>query len=346
MACGRQPGHGRTPQGGRRAGTGGPRAGIGSSRAGTSGSRAGIGSSRPRAGAGGRQTGIGGLETRTGERRTGISGLRGKAGGRQTGIGRLQTRTGERQTGIDGLQTRTGGPRAGAGRLGVRPGRPRTGAGRWLAGGGRIHARARHRALLRRWPAEPCRTSLPPVRTAGPAIPWLSDPARGRASAGRHGISGWLRRLSRYHGSLRAGRDGGRPARGIIAKLLTTMPGPVTPAPPAHARTAACPTPGPRSRPMLTWCCGVRLNEAGRPAALIMGGSSMLGLLPRSLLFLQRTATDGETPACPAAQSACHAGKRRDRYFDEKFHRTFRWCSGVTFLAAALPESGRSIRIG
>jgi hypothetical protein len=81
---------------------------------------------------------------------------------------------------------------------------------------------------------------------------------------------------------------------------------------------------------MLTRCRGVRLNEAGRPAALIMGGSSMLGLLPRSLLFLQRTAND-ETPACLAAQSACHAGKRWDRYFDEKFHGMFRWCSGVSF---------------
>ena len=75
---------------------------------------------------------------------------------------------------------------------------------------------------------------------------------------------------------------------------------------------------------MLTQCRGVRLNQAGRPAALIMGGSSMLGLLPRSLLFLQRTAMDGETPACLAAPSACHAGKRWGRYFDEKFHRMFR----------------------
>jgi hypothetical protein len=82
---------------------------------------------------------------------------------------------------------------------------------------------------------------------------------------------------------------------------------------------------------MLTRCRGVRLNEAGRPAALIMGGSSMLGLLPRSLLFLQRTAMDDETPACLAAQSACHAGKRWDRYFDEKFHRMFRWCPGMSF---------------
>jgi hypothetical protein len=199
--------------------------------------------------------------------------------------------------------------------------------------------------MLSRWAAEPGRTSAP-VSTAGSAIPGPGAPARGRASACRHGISGWLRRLSRYHGGLRTGRDGGRPAGGIIAKLLATMPGPARPARPARPRTAARPAPGPRSRPMLAQCCGVRLNQAGRPAALIMGGSSMLGLLPRSLLFLQRTATDGETPACLAAPSACHAGKRWGRYFDEKFHRMFRWCSGGAFLAAALPQSGRSTRIG
>ena len=164
--------------------------------------------------------------------------------------------------------------------------------------------------MLPRWPAEPCRTSLPPVSTAGPVILWLSGPVRGRASAGRRGISGWLCRRSRYHGSPRTGRDGGRPARGIMAKLLAREPGPVPLAWLAPPHTAGCPTPGPRSRRMLTRCRGVRLNEAGRPAALIMGGSSMLGLLPRFLLFLQRTAMDDETPACLAAQSACHAGKR------------------------------------
>jgi hypothetical protein len=304
MACGRQPGHGRAPQGGRRAGTGGLRARIG----------------RLRGRIGRRHAGTGGPQARTGGLQTGIGRLRGRARGHQTGIGGPQARTGRRHAGTGGLQAR-----------GVRPGRPRTGAGRWLAGGGRIHAWARQGAMLRRWPAEPGRTSLPPVSTAGPAIPWPSDPARGRSSTGRHGISGWLRRLSRYHRSPRTGRGDGHPARGIIAKLLTTRPGPVTPAPPAHRRTAACPAPGPRSRPMLTQCCGVRLNQAGRPAALIMGGSSMLGLLPRSLLFLQRTAMDGKTPACLAAQSACHAGKRWDRYFDEKTHRMFRWCSGVAF---------------
>jgi hypothetical protein len=197
------------------------------------------------------------------------------------GMGRSRSPAGGggQQTGIGGLPARTGGPRAGAGRLGARPGRPRTGAGRWLAGGGWIHAWARDGTMLRSWPAKPCRTSLPPVSPARSAIPWLSDPARGQASAGRHGISGWLRRLSRYHGSPPTGRDGSPPARGIIAKLLTTMPGPGTTAP-THPRTAACPTPGPRSRPIQTQCCGVRLNEAGRPAALIMGGSSMLELLP------------------------------------------------------------------
>ena len=318
MAGARAPGHGRTPQGGCRAGAGRHRVGIDSSRARSSGSQAGIGGSRPRAGAGGHRTRIGGLRARPGSFRARAGSLRARAGGHQA---------------------RAGGHPAGAGRLGIRPGRPRTGAGRWLAGPGRIHAWARHGVTLPRWAAEPGRTS-PPVGTAGSAIPGPSAPARGRASAGRHGISGWLRRWSRYHGGLRTGRDGGHPAGGFIAKLLATMPGPARPARPAHPRTAACPTPGPRSRPMLTQCCGVRLNQAGRPATLIMGGSSMLGLLPRSLLFLQRTATDGDTPACLAAQSACHAGKRWDRYFDEKFHRMFRWCSGGAFLAAALPHQG------
>jgi len=113
--------------------------------------------------------------------------------------------------------------------------------------------------MLLRWAAEPGRTPLPPVSTAGSAIPDLGVPARGRASAGRHGISGWLRRLSRYHGGLRTGRDGGRPAGGIVAKRLATMPGPARLTRPAHPRAVACPAPGPRSRLMLTQCCGVRL---------------------------------------------------------------------------------------
>jgi hypothetical protein len=287
MACGRQPGHGRTPQGGRRARAGRLQVVIGSYRARASGSRVGIGSCRPEAWTSRPQAGIGSSQARV--------------------------RAGRPRAGIGGLRPRTGGPRAGAGRLGVRPGRPGTGAGRWRAGVGRIHAWARNGVMLARWPAEPCRTSLPPGSTAGPVILWLSDPIRGRASAGRRGISGWLRRRSRYHGSLRTGRDGGRPARGTTAKLLAREPGPVPPARLAPPHTAGCPTPGPRSRPVLTRCRGVRLNEAGRPAALLMGGSSMLGLLPRSLLLLQRTATDDETPACLAAQSACHAGKRWDR---------------------------------
>jgi hypothetical protein len=304
MACGRQPGHGRTPQCGRRAGTDGLLVVIGSSRAGSGGPKAGIG----------------GLRARANRSRAGIGSSRARTGRPQAGIGssRPRSRVGRCQTGIGGLRARA-------------VGWPGAGAGRWLADAGRAHGRAGHGIMLPRWPGEPCRTSLSPVGTAGPVILWLSDPVRGRASAGRRGISGWLCRRSRYHGSPRTGRDGGRPARGIMAKLLAREPGPVPPARLAPPHTAGCPTPGPRSRRMLTRCRGVRLNEAGRPAALIMGGSSMLGLLPRSLLFLQRTAMDDETPACLAAQSACHAGKRWDRYFDEKFHRMFRWCPGMSF---------------
>ena len=322
MACGRQPGHGRTPQCGRRAGTGrllvvigisragsgGPQAGIGGLRAGTNRSKAGIGSSRARTNRS--KAGIGSSRARTGRRRAGTGSLGARTGRRRAGIGssRPRSRAGRCQTGIGGLRARAGGW---------------PGAGRWLAEPGRAHGRAGH-GMLPRWPAEPCRTSLPPVSTAGPVILWLSDPVRGQASAARRGISGWLSRRPRYHGSPRTGRDGGRPARGILAKLLAREPGPVPPAWLAPPHTAGCPTPGPR-------CRGARLNEAGRPAELIMGGSSMLGLLPRFLLFLQRTAMDDETPACLAAQSACHAGKRWDRYFDEKSHRMFRWCPGVSF---------------
>jgi hypothetical protein len=167
--------------------------------------------------------------------------------------------------------------------------------------------------MLPRWPAEPGRTCLPtaggtclPTAGAGgTAILRRSDPARGRASTGRHGISWWLRRLPRYHGSLRTGRDGSGPGREIVTKLLAAKPWPATLALLAHAHTAACPTPGPRCRPVLKQCCGVRLNEAGRPAALIQDGSSMLELLPRFLLFLQHMATGDENPhAWPPRQDA------------------------------------------
>ena len=156
-----------------------------------------------------------------------------------------------------------------------------------------------------RWPGEPCWTSLSPGGTAGSAILWWRVPARGRASAARHGISWWLRRLPRYHGSLRAGRDGRGSGRGVITKPPATKPGPATWAVFAHPRTTARPTLGPRCRPMLKQCCGVCLNEAGRPAALIQDGSSMLGLLPRFLLFLQRMATSDEDP--PAGLPSQHA---------------------------------------
>ena len=154
--------------------------------------------------------------------------------------------------------------------------------------------------MLPRRPAEPDRTSLTAaVSTGGSAVLWRRDPARRGASTGLHGISWWLRRLSRYHGCLRAGRDGSCPGREGITKLLATKPGPVTPALLAHAHTAACPTPGPRCRPALKQCCGVCPNEPGRPDASIQDGSSMLELLPRFLLFLQRTAMSDEDPRLP-----------------------------------------------
>lgn len=170
-------------------------------------------------------------------------------------------------------------------------------------GAGRNHARARHGIGLSRWLAEPCRTLLSPASAAGSAILWPRVPARGRASADRHGIGRWLRRWSRYHGSLRTGRGGNRSGRGVITKPSATVPGPATSALLAHGRTAARPRPGPRCRPMLKQCCGVCLNEAGRPAALIQDGSSMLELLPRCLLFLQRMATGDEDPPadCPVS---------------------------------------------
>jgi hypothetical protein len=271
MACGRQPGHGRTPQGGRRARAGRLPVVIGSSRAGTSGPKARIGSSRARTGR--RQTRIGGLRTGTSRTKAGIGGSRARASRRQTRIGGLRTGTSGTKAGIGGSRARASRRQTGIGSLRARAGgSPGAGARRWLADAGRTRGRAGHGVMLPRWPAEPCRTSLPPVSTAGPVIPWLSDPVRGRANAGRRGISGWLRRRSRYHGSLRTGRDGDRPVRGIMAKLLAREPGPVPPARLAPPHTAGCPTPGPRSRPMLTRCRGVRLNEAGRPAALIMAG--------------------------------------------------------------------------
>ena len=156
-----------------------------------------------------------------------------------------------------------------------------------------------------RWPGEPCWISLSPGGATGSAILWWRAPARGRASAGRHGISWWLRRLPRYHGSLRAGRDGRGSGRGTITKPPATKPGPATWAVFAHPHTTARPALGPRCRPMLKQCCGVCLNEAGRPAALIQDGSSMLGLLPRFLLFLQRMATGDEDP--PAGLPSQHA---------------------------------------
>jgi len=161
--------------------------------------------------------------------------------------------------------------------------------------------------MLPRWPAEPGRTLLFPAITAGSAILWLRVPARGRDSADRHGISWWLRRLSRYHGNLRTGRDGSRPDRVVITKLPATEAGPAAWAQLAHPDTAARPTLGPGCRSMLKQRGGAGLNEAGRPAALIQDGSSMLGLLPRScppfLLFLQRMATGDEArlPGCPVS---------------------------------------------
>jgi len=66
-----------------------------------------------------------------------------------------------------------------------------------------------------RWPAEPCWTPLSPAGTGGSTFLWLRVPERGRASAARHGIGWWLRRWSRYHGSLRTGRDGRGSGRGV-----------------------------------------------------------------------------------------------------------------------------------
>jgi hypothetical protein len=99
--------------------------------------------------------------------------------------------------------------------------------------------------MLPRRPAEPDRPSLPTASTGEPAILRRRDPARGGVSGGHHGISWWLRRLSRYHGSLRAGRDGSPPGREELTSLLATKPGPVTLALLAHVHMAACPTPAP-----------------------------------------------------------------------------------------------------
>ena len=157
--------------------------------------------------------------------------------------------------------------------------------------------------MLPRRPAEPDRTSLTAASTGGPAIFRRRAPARHGTSADHHGISWWLRRLSRYHGCLRAGWDGSCPGREEITKLLATKPGPVMVALLAHAHASAYRTAAPRCRPALKPCCGGCLNEAGRPAASIQDGSSMLELLPRFLLFLQRTATDIEGPhAWPPSQ--------------------------------------------
>ena len=100
--------------------------------------------------------------------------------------------------------------------------------------------------MLPRRPAEPDRASLPTASAGGPAILRRRGPARGGVSASHHGISWWLRRLSRYHGSLRTGRDGSRSGWGVVTSLLATKPGPVTLALLAHVHTAACPTPAPR----------------------------------------------------------------------------------------------------
>jgi hypothetical protein len=104
--------------------------------------------------------------------------------------------------------------------------------------------------MLPRRPAEPDRTSLPTASAGEPAILRRRDPARGGVSGGHHGISWWLR-LSRYHGSLRAGRDRSCPGREEITSLLATTPGPVTLgpvtlAPLAHVPATAYPTPAPR----------------------------------------------------------------------------------------------------
>ena len=99
--------------------------------------------------------------------------------------------------------------------------------------------------MLSRRPAEPDRPSLPTASTGEPAILRRRGPARGGVSAGHHGISWWLRRLSRYHGRLRPGRDGSRPGREDVTSLLAIKPGPVPLALLAHVHMAACPTPAP-----------------------------------------------------------------------------------------------------
>ena len=149
--CGRQPGHGRTPQGGRRTGADGPRAGIDSS------------------------------------------------------------------PGQDRRAPSRGGPGSGPGPDGPAPAPGDSSP--TLAGftpGPGMASCSRAGPLNRAGP--PCPRPAP----GGPAILRLRDPVRGRASAGHRGISWWLRRLSRYHGSLRAGRNGSGPDRGIIAELLAT----------------------------------------------------------------------------------------------------------------------------
>jgi hypothetical protein len=157
--------------------------------------------------------------------------------------------------------------------------------------------------MLPRWPAEPGRTLLFPAITEGSAVLWLRVPARGRDSADRHGISWRLRQLSRYHGNLRTGRDGSRLGRVVITKLPATEAGPAAWAQLAHPDTAAYPTLGPGCRSMLAQRGGVGLNEAGRPAALIQDGSSMLGLLPRSCYSCSvwRWAMRPRLPGCPVS---------------------------------------------
>jgi hypothetical protein len=99
--------------------------------------------------------------------------------------------------------------------------------------------------MLPRRPAEPGWPSLPTASTGEPAILRRRGPARGGVSGSHHGISWRLCRLSRYHGSLRAGRDGSRPGREEVTSLLATKPGPVTLALLAHVHMAAYPTPTP-----------------------------------------------------------------------------------------------------
>ena len=269
---------------------------MGGPRAGTSSRRSGIG--RPRTRASGPRAGTGGPRARPRGFRAGRRSSRARPRGLQTGTGSSRARPRDFRAGTGRPRARASGPRAGAGRLGARPGRPDTAVGRWPTAV-RNHARTGHGVMLLRWPAERCRASLPPASTGGAAFRWPRDPACGRASADRHGISGWLRRRSGYHGSLRAGRDAS-PERAAITNPLATgaCPGGLgrrgRPSG-GMGRKAACPAPGPRCRPLLTQCCGVRLNEAGRPAASIQDGSSMLALLPRFLLFPQRTATGMRT---------------------------------------------------